>query len=323
MKRRDFMKAISVIAGFGAVATHTMAQDQVRRVGALLVGEITKKFLENGLKQRGWKLGDKLIIENRIYNGDTDLAHRYARELISLKPDVLFALTNTSMAALQAEGSTLRTVFAMVSDPVGMHYVDSFSRPGHNVTGFTPFEPSLGGKWVSLLKEIAPNIQHIGLVYNPEPGNNSAAFRESIDKAAGASGIASVETPSGGESDIERLIVSLKDKPDSGLIFLPDAFTNSQPDRFTGLVRQCRIPAIYPLRSFCDAGGLISYGIYFMKVFDGAVSYVDRILRGADPAELPVQAPTEFELVVNQKAARQLGLRLPPDLVARADEVIG
>ena len=113
----------------------------------------------------------------------------------------------------------------MVSDPVGMHYVDSFSKPGHNVTGFTPFEPSLGGKWVSLLKEIAPNIQHIGLVYNPEPGNNSAAFRESIDKTAGASGIASVETPSGGDSDIERLIVSLKDKPDSGLIFLPDAFT--------------------------------------------------------------------------------------------------
>ncbi|QAU49259.1 ABC transporter substrate-binding protein [Bradyrhizobium guangzhouense] len=323
MKRRDFMKAIGLITACGAAATPPMAQGKVRRVGALLVGAITKKFLEDSLKQRGWKLGDNLIVESRIYNGDTDLAHRYARELISLKPDVLFALTNTSMAALQAEGSTLHTVFAMVSDPVGMQYVDSFSRPGHNVTGFTPFEPSLGGKWVSLLKEIAPNIQHIGLVYNPEPGNNSAAFRESIDRTARASGIASVETPSGGESDMERLIVSFKDKADSGLIFLPDAFTSSQPDRFTALVRQCRIPAIYPLRSFCDADGLISYGVYFMKVFDGAVSYVDRILRGADPAELPVQAPTEFELVVNQKAARQLGLRLPPDLVARADDVIG
>ena len=320
MERREFIRAIGVIAS--AVAIPTMAQDQVRRVGALLVGAITKKFLEDGLKQRGWKLGENLLIEYRIYNGDTDLGRRYAQELISLKPDVLFALTNTSMAALQAEGSTIRTVFAMVSDPVGMHYVDSFSRPGHNVTGFTPFEPSLGGKWVSLLKEIAPNIQHFGLVYNPEPGNNAVAFRKSIDETADALGIASVEAPSGGESDIERLIVSFKEKPNSGLIFLPDAFTSARPDYFTALVSQSRLPAIYPLRSFCEHGGLISYGIYYGKMFDGAVSYVDRILRGADPAELPVQAPTEFELVVNEKAARQLGLRLAPELLARADQVI-
>jgi len=322
MERREFVVAIGVIAGLGAVVVPTMAQDQVRRVGALLVGGITKQFLEDGLKQRGWKLGQDLIVEYRIYNGDTDLAHRYARELIALKPDVLFALTNTSMAALQAEGSKIRTVFAMVSDPVGMHYVDSFSRPGHNVTGFTPFEPSLGGKWVSLLKEIAPNIRHIGLVYNPEPGNNAAAFRESIDKTAGASGIVSVEAPSGGESDIERLIVSFKEKPDSGLIFLPDAYTSARSDHFTALVGQCGIPAIYPLSYFCEHGGLISYGVYFTRIFDGAVSYIDRILRGVDPAELPVQAPTEFELVVNQKAARQLGLRLSPELLARADQVI-
>jgi putative tryptophan/tyrosine transport system substrate-binding protein len=322
MRRRDFVRAVGSLAGLGAIAHPTRAQEQVRRVGALLVGEITRKLLEDGLKQRGWRVGQNLIIEYRIYNGDTDLGHRYARELVSLKPDVLFALTNTSMAALQAEGSTIPTVFAMVSDPVGMHYVDSFSKPGHNVTGFTPFEPSLGGKWVSLLKEIAPNIQHIGLVYNPEPGNNAAAFRKTIDKNASTSGIMSVEAPSGGESAIERLIVSFKEKSDSGLIFLPDAFTSARPDHFTALVGQCRIPAIYPLRYFCEAGGLISYGVYFTKVFAGAVSYVDRILRGANPAELPVQAPTEFELVVNKKTARQLGLHLPSTLLARADDVI-
>ena len=149
MRRRDFISAVGGIAGLGALKVSAAAQDQPRRVGALLVGQVTRQLFEEALKQRGWRLGQNLMVEYRTYNGDTDLAHRYARELISLKPDVLFALTNTSMAALQAEGSTIPTVFAMVSDPVGMHYVDSFSRPGRNVTGFTPFEPSLGGKWVS------------------------------------------------------------------------------------------------------------------------------------------------------------------------------
>jgi len=159
-------------------------------------------------------------------------------------------------------------------------------------------------------------------VYNPEPGNNSSAFRKSIDQVANKVGIASIETPSGDSSDIDRLIRSLKDKPNSGLIFLPDATTATRRVQITALVAQCRLPAIYPLRVFCEAGGLMSYGVNIDKVWAGAASYVDRILRGANPAELPVQAPTEFELVVNQKAARQLGLQMPATLLARADEVI-
>jgi len=278
--------------------------------------------LEDTLKQRGWTLDQNLKIEYRIYNGDTALAHRYARELIALKPDVLYAVTNTSMAALELEGSTIPTVFAMVSDPVGRHYVNSFSRPGRNVTGFTPFEPSLGGKWVSLLKEVAPDLRHVGLIYNPEPGNNAAAFRQSIDETARVAGIVSVEAPSGDSSGIESLVISLKEKPNSGLIFLPDAFTWVQRGHLTALIGQCGLPAIYPLRGFVDAGGLISYGIDMNKVYVGAAAYLDQILRGANPAELPVQAPTEFELIVNQKAARLLGLQLPVSLLARADEVI-
>jgi putative ABC transport system substrate-binding protein len=226
------------------------------------------------------------------------------------------------MAALHAEHSNIPTVFAMVSDPVGMHYVESFSRPGGNATGFTPFEPTLGGKWVSLLKEAAPNIEHIGVVYNPEPGNNSSAFRKSIDEVVNKVGIVSVETPRGDSSDIDRLIRSLKDEPNSGLVFLPDAITGARRVQITALVAQCRLPAIYPLRAFCEAGGLMSYGVKIDKILAGAASYVDRILRGANPAELPVQAPTEFEFVVNQKTARQLGLQLPPLLLARADDVI-
>ncbi|WP_197427604.1 ABC transporter substrate-binding protein [Bradyrhizobium retamae] len=173
------------------------ARGFARRVGALISEPDQANFLETSLREKGWILGQNLPIEYRITRGDTNLSQAYARELLALQPDVLFAVTNTSMAALHAEHSNIPTVFAMVSDPVGMHYVDTFSRPGGNVTGFTPFEPSLGGKWVSLIKEVVPNVQHIGIVYNPEPGNNSSAFRKSIDEVASKVGIASIETPSG------------------------------------------------------------------------------------------------------------------------------
>jgi putative tryptophan/tyrosine transport system substrate-binding protein len=318
MRRRELILGLATLASVGRAS----AQDRLRRVGALIAEPSVASFLETPLRDKGWILGQNLQIAYRITHGDTNLSEAYARELLALQPDVLFAVGNTSMAALQAEHSNIPTVFAMVSDPVGMHYVERFSRPGGNVTGFTPFEPSLGGKWVELIKEVAPNVEHIGIVYNPEPGNNSSAFRKSIDEVANREGIISIATPSGDSSDIDRLIHSLKDKPNTGLIFLPDAITFVRRVQITALVAQCRLAAIYPLRAFCDAGGLMSYGVNIGKNIAGAATYVDQILRGANPAELPVQAPTEFELVVNQTAARQFGLRLPPALLARADEVM-
>jgi putative ABC transport system substrate-binding protein len=318
MRRREFILGLAMLAEVGRAS----AQGRVRRVGVLVANADWRNVLETVLQNKGWIAGQNLQIEYRITGGDTYLSQTYARELIALQPDVLFAGTNTSMAALHAEHCNIPTVFAMVSDPVGMHYVESFSRPGGNVTGFTPFEPTLGGKWASLLKEASPNVAHIGIVYNPELGNNSAAFRKSIDDVANKLGITSIETPSGDSSDIDRLIRSLQDKPNSGLIFLPDAITAARRVQITALVAQCKLPAIYPLRLFCEAGGLMSYGVKVDKILAGAASYVDRILRGANPAELPVQAPTEFEFVVNQKTAGQLGLQLPPLLLAGADEVI-
>jgi putative ABC transport system substrate-binding protein len=180
MRRREFILGIAMLANVGA-----SAQDRGRRIGVLTTGGPAiipgpNNMFETILKEKGWKIGGNLQIEYRITGGDTNLSRAYARELIALQPDVLVAVTNTSMAALHAEHSNIPTVFAMVSDPVGMHYVESFSRPGGNATGFTPFEPSLGGKWVSLLKEAAPSVERIGIVYNPEPGNNSSAFRKSI-----------------------------------------------------------------------------------------------------------------------------------------------
>ncbi len=321
-RRREFILGLAMLANAGRAS----AQGRVRRVGVLVnftePNHVFETSLETLLKEKGWIVGRNLQIEYRITGGDTNLSRAYARELLAWQPDVLFAVTNTSMAALYAEHSNIPTVFTWVSDPVGMHYVESFSRPGGNVTGFTPFEPSLGGKWLSLLKEAAPNVEHIGIVYNPEPGNNSSAFRKSIDEVASKLGIVSVETPSGDSSDIDRLIRSLKDEPNSGLVFLPDAITAARRVQITALVAQCRLPAIYPLRLFCEAGGLMSYGVKTDKLLADAASYVDRILRGANPAELPVQAPTEYEFVVNEKTARQLGLQLPPLLLARADAVI-
>jgi len=318
MRRREFILGLAMLANAGRAS----AQGRVRRVGVLFVLSRDANILETVLKEKGWIIGRNLQVEYRITHGSTDLSRAYARELIALQPDVLLAISNTSMAAFYAEHSNIPTVFAMVSDPVGMHYVESFSRPGGNVTGFTPFEPSLGGKWVSFLKEVAPNVEHLGIIFNPEPGNNSAAFRKSIDEVSNQLKITSIETPSGDSADIDRLIRSLKDKPNSGLVFLPDAITSARRVEITALVAQCRLPAIYPLRRFCEAGGLMSYGVKDEKIVAGAASYVDRILRGADPAELPVQAPTEFELVVNQKAARQLSLQLSPKFLSLADEVI-
>jgi len=223
MRRRQFILGLTMLANVGVASV----QGRARRVGALSAEPVQTNILETSLREKGWIPGQNLQIEHRVTGGDTNLSQAYARELLALQPDVLFAVTNTSMAALHAEHSRIPTVFAMVSDPVGMHYVESFARPGGNVTGFTPFEPSLGGKWVSLIKEAAPNVERIGIVYNPEPGNNSSAFRKSIDEVASKVGIASIETPSGDSSDIDRLIRSLKDKPNSGLIFLPDAITMS------------------------------------------------------------------------------------------------
>ena len=318
------MKRRGLILGLAAVANACRADAQVRarRVGGLVLEQYQIDLLKKVLKEKGWVLDQNIQVEHRITRGDTERSRAFARELLAFQPDVLFAVTNTSMAALHAERSDVPTVFAMVSDPVGMHYVESFSKPGRRVTGFTPFEPSLGGKWVSLLKEVAPNVQNLGIVYNPEPGNNSKAFRDSIDDVASRVGITSIETPSGNSSDIDRLINSLKDQPNSGLIFLPDAITFFQRDRIATLVAQCKLPAVYPFRQSCEAGGLLSYGVIIEKILAGAASYVDLILRGANPATLPVQAPTEFELIVNQKTARQLGLQLPLTLLARADEVI-
>jgi len=307
MRRREFILGLAMLANVGGAS----AQDRARRVGVLVNFTEPNHVLETLLKEKEWIVGRNLQIEYRITGGDTNISRAYAHELLAWQPDVLFAVTNTSLAALHAEHSNIPTVFTWVSDPVRMHYVESFSRPGGNVTGFTPFEPSLGGKWLSLLKEAAPNI----VVYNSEPGNNSSDFRKSIAEVANKLEIASIKEPSGDSSDIDRLINSLKDEPNSGLIFLPDAITAARRVQITALVAQCRLPAIYPLRLFCEAGGLMSYGVKADKILAGAASYIDRILRGANPAE-PNAATTAIKSPMSKPDGRSVRLSAATDRCA-------
>jgi putative ABC transport system substrate-binding protein len=323
MKRREF---IGLIGGAIAWPLAALAQQKNRsyRIAVLLGGGRANyvDLVEKYFKGLGWSPGRDLEIEYRSGAGDTELNKAHAKEIISMKPDAILAMSNSAMAALHREASAIPTVFVMVSDPVGMHYVDSFAQPGGNVTGFTPFDPSLGAKWVSLLKEVAPDVENVGLIYNPEPGNNLASFAGSIEAAAPSLGVKSIVRPVGDSAGIERLISTLGEKPNSGLIFLPDGFTVAHSKAVVAAVAQHRLPAIYPLRLFCDAGGLISYGVNVSELLQQGVSYVSRILRGAKPADLPVQAPTKFELVINLKTAKTMGLVLPPGLITLADDVI-
>jgi putative ABC transport system substrate-binding protein len=242
-----------------------------------------------------------------------------------MRPAVILAVSNTSMAALHQTSTTIPVVFLAVSDPVGMGYVNSLSRPGSSVTGLTPFEPSMGGKWLSLLKELAPTVEDVGVIFNPEPGNNSRSFLRSIEDAAGSLAIKSIVTPRAERSDIEHTIIELGKRSHTGLVFLPDALTYAHLNAIVDLIAQHRIPAIYPWRDFVTAGGLISYGPdagYTDEFLGQAASYVNRILNGEKPAEMPVQAPTKLVLSVNTKAAKALGLDLPASLIALTDEII-
>jgi putative ABC transport system substrate-binding protein len=273
------------------------------------------------MKERGSLSGPNVEIQYRFSGGDTDATRAYARELIGLRPAVILANTNTSMAALH-EATSIPVVFINVSDPVGMGYVESLSRPGHSVTGFTPFVPSLGSKWLSLLKELAPSIEDVGVIFNPEPGNNSGSFLRAIEPAAPSFAIKRVITPHTNSADIERTIVDLGSTSRSGLVFLPDAPTYARRNEITQLIAKQRIPAIYPWRDFVTAGGLMSYGPhekYTDEVVRQAANYVSRILSGEKPAEMPVQAPTKLVTTINARAAKALGLEIPASLMVLAD----
>ena len=314
-----------------SIAARAESSDRMRRIGVLLgnaetdsQGSAGMTELGKGLQTLGWAEGRKIQIDIRWGRGELDRIEMLAKELVALRPDLLIAQTTPVVAALQRQTKSIPVVFVVVSDPVGSGFVASLPHPGGNITGFINIEASLGGKWAELLREVAPNVNHAAILFNPETAPYFAYYVTPFDAAARLLGIEPVASPVRSREDIDSAITMAATKPNGSLVVTPDVFM-ARADHLhlvISLAERHRIPVIYPYRYMTTAGGLISYGIDQIDLYRRAPVYVDRILRGASPADLPVQLPTKFEMVINLKTAKALGLTLPATLLGRADEVI-
>jgi putative ABC transport system substrate-binding protein len=248
--------------------------------------------------------------------------NRFAKELVAHQPDLIFVTSTPATAAMVQATRTIPVIFVLVADPVGSGFVASLPRPGGNVTGFTPIVGSLGGKWAELVKEIAPGIAQVTLLFNPQAAPFIESYSNPFKAAAASLGMEAIIAPINEPRELETLVATRTNKPNSGLVVFPDAFTEFHRKEIVSLVVRHRVPAVNWSRSFADAGGLISYGPYLVDEHRRAAIYADRILKGEKPADLPVQAPTKYELAINLKAAKALGLTVPPALLASADDLI-
>jgi putative ABC transport system substrate-binding protein len=327
MKRRTF------IAGLGsAAAWPTLARaqqgDRVRRIGMLMFGDendpVWKPRLSaftQALADLGWTDSRTVQVDLRWHGDDASRIRAVARELVNLGPDIIFANTTAATAALQRETTTIPIVFAGLSDPVASGVVPRLDRPSGNVTGFALSETSLGGKWLELVSEISPGLKRAAILFSPET-STASLYMPSLETAAGSLKVAAVIAPVHDEGEIERAIIALGREPGGGLVVLPDIFTSVHRAPIILAAARNNVPAVYWDSFFARDGGLLSYGVDQVDTFRRAASYVDRVLRGAKPADLPVQLPTKFEMVVNLKTAKALGLTVPQSIILRADEVI-
>jgi putative ABC transport system substrate-binding protein len=332
MNRRAF---ISVLGG--AAATHISAwplaaraqqSERVRHIGVLMPvaaddpdAQPRVSAFQRRLQELGWMVGHNLRIDYRWTPEDTPYMRAQAAELVSLKPDLIVAGGSPAVAALRAESRNIPIIFMQVIDPVAAGFVTSLSRPGGNLTGMTNFEFAMGGKWLEILKEISPRLAGVAVLYNPATARHEGML-SSVTAAAPLLSIELTDAPFQDAAVIERAIDALAQKSNGGLLVLPDVSTLNHRDLIIARTAQRRLPAVYPFRFFAVNGGLVSYGIDVTDSYRQIASYVDRILRGAQPEDLPVQAPNKFELIINLKTAKALGLEVPLTLLARADEVI-
>jgi putative tryptophan/tyrosine transport system substrate-binding protein len=332
MRRRQFMRLLGVVATWPIAmieAGTARAENGLRRVGVLFGGSRDNPQALSGLAafkktlaDLDWAEGHNLIIDVRWGEADRDRMQALAQELVGLPPDVIFAQTTPTVATLKRETQSIPIAFAFVSDPVGSGFVASLARPGGNVTSFINIEASLGGKWAEILKEVSPEVRQAVILFNPDTAPYYAYYVEPFVAAARSLGIEPIVSPVRSSEEIEGVVGSLAAKANASLVVTPDVFTGEHIGLITLLAARNRIPAVYPYRFMVSAGGLISYGIEQEDLYRRAAAYVDRVLKGTKPADLPVQLPTKFEMVVNLKTAKALGLALPGTLLGRADEVI-
>ena len=302
----------------------------MRRIGVLLgYAEGDSEVLthiaafRDGLQNLGWTEGRNIRIDTGwAIPRDTEAVQRSAKELVALQPDLIVSNTTPTTLALLQQTRTISIVFANLSDPVGSGLVASFPRPGGNVTGFTVSEPSQSGKWVELLKEIAPRVARVAMLFNPAAAPYAEYWLNPFKAAAASFAVEPISAPVRDGPELDSVVATQAREPNSGLIAMPDSFTIAYRVEIVSLAARYHLPAVYPFRFFAEVGGLLSYGVDLADNFRRAASYVDRILKGEKPSALPVQAPVKFELVINLKAAKALGLDVSVQLQQRADEVI-
>jgi ABC-type uncharacterized transport system substrate-binding protein len=329
MRRREIIILFGGAAAWPLAAPNLVAAqsvDRPRRI-ALLEGErdadrqANRAAFEQGLQSLGWTLGRNIVIDDRVYGANADLAKVYAQELVGLTPDVILTSGITGIRAMLEQTRTIPIVFTRVSDPVGLGFVPSLAHPGGNATGFTNFEFSTGGKWLQTLKEVVPNITHAAMIGNPKTSAFEFYFR-SFTEAAQAMAVEPIAARVHDLDEMKRAIADVGENSHGGVIVLPDAFMLRYSAEIIMQAANSRVPTIYPFRFYADNGGLVSYGIDTNEQFHKAAAYVDRILKGAKPGELPVQEPDKFELVINLKTAKTLGLTVPQSFLLHTDEVI-
>jgi putative ABC transport system substrate-binding protein len=327
IRRRDF---ITLLGGAAAWPLAAWAQqgDRVRRIGVLVGGDENdpeqKRRLSaftQALADLGWTVGRNVRLDLRWGGGDSNRIRALAQELVSLKPDIILTIATPATAAVQRQTRTIPIVFGTVDDPVASGIVERLDRPSGNITGFGGFEASLGGKWLELLSEIAPGLKRAAIMFNPDTAAASV-YMPSFETAARSLRVAPIIAPVHSDVEIETAIIALGREPGGGLVVISDVFTFAHRAPIILAAARNNVPAVYSASEFVRDGGLLSYGVDRIDLFRGAASYVDRILRGAKPEELPVQLPTKFEMVLNLKSAKALGLAVPPSILLRADEQI-
>jgi putative ABC transport system substrate-binding protein len=328
MRRREF------IAGLGSAAAwpllvRAQQPERVRHLGVLMnvteedVGGLAEVMaFRQGLAELGWIEGRNIRAELRWPGSDIERAQIFARELVRLGPDLLISRSTPTTDALKQETSTIPIIFVNVTEPVEQGFVQSLGRPGGNITGFTDFEASIGGKWLQLLTEADPRVARVAVIYNPRTAPFAGLLLRSIQSAAPTFSVEVVALPVHSDADIETGLTMFAQQPSGGLIAVPDSFTRQHRDLIITLATRHRVPAVYTNLVSTPVGGLMAFSVDTHDLMQRAATYVDRILKGAHPADLPVQQPVKFQLSINVKAAKAIGLDLAPTLIARADEVI-
>jgi putative ABC transport system substrate-binding protein len=334
MKRREFIALIGGAAAAPSLLWPLVARaqqaDRPRRIGVLMgLGEhdpeaqLRVTALRAELAKLGWIAGRDVQLNIRWAIADAGRVRDFAKELVRQQSDVIIAQGTPSVTALAQETSSIPIVFVQLSDPVGAGFVQSLAKPGGHLTGFTNFETeTISQKWLELLKEMAPGIRRAAILFSPDATNYSL-WQSAIERAAALSAVEPIATPVRTAREAYQALTAFAREPNGALVVLPDTFTVANRATIIALATEQRLPAIYPFKHFVQNGGLMSYGVDGADLYRRAAAYADRILKGANPGDLPVEAPDKYELVINRRAAKALGLDVPPALLARADEVIG